>query len=69
LKSELDDYRRRIIRGETEIIVAAGRTYTGQLWVLNGSSHEIESNHIFSTEGLLIWIFSQKILMKKRLRE
>gem|GEM_PF-1002820 len=38
--------------GETEIIVAAGRTYTGQLWVLNGSSHEIESNHIFSTEGL-----------------
>lgn len=38
--------------GKTEIIVAAGRTYTGQIWILDGSSHEIESNHIFSTEDL-----------------
>ena len=38
--------------GDTEIITAAGRTYTGQIWIINGASHEIESSHIFSSEDM-----------------
>jgi hypothetical protein len=36
--------------GETEIIVAAGRTYTGQLWIINGSTREIEATNIFYSQ-------------------
>jgi hypothetical protein len=38
--------------GETEIIIAAGRTYTGRIWIINGHTYEIESDHIFGTEDL-----------------
>lgn len=36
--------------GGTEIIVAAGRTYTGKIWIINGQTYEIESSYIFNVE-------------------
>ncbi|MCB2221390.1 MAG: T9SS type A sorting domain-containing protein [Bacteroidetes bacterium] len=37
---------------QTEIIVASGQTYTGRIWIINGATHQIESDHIFSTEDI-----------------
>lgn len=38
--------------GQTEIIVAAGQTYTGKIWVIDGSTYEIESEHYFGQEDI-----------------
>ncbi|MDD4972105.1 MAG: BACON domain-containing carbohydrate-binding protein [Paludibacter sp.] len=35
--------------GNNEIIIAAGQTYTGEIWIIDGKSHTIKSSHIFST--------------------
>ena len=38
--------------GQKEIIVAAGETYTGQIWIVNGITKTIESTHIFNSEDI-----------------
>ncbi len=38
--------------GLNEIIIAAGRTYTGEIWIIDGKNHSIKSSHVFSTEGI-----------------
>ncbi len=38
--------------GNKEIIVAAGQTYTGKIWIVDGITKTIESSHLYSTENL-----------------
>lgn len=38
--------------GDMEIIVAAGETYTGEIWIVDGTTKVIQSSHIFQTEDL-----------------
>lgn len=38
--------------GQNEIIIAAGRTYTGQIWIIDGKNHSIKSSHIFSSDNI-----------------
>jgi hypothetical protein len=38
--------------GKNEIIIAAGRTYTGQIWIIDGKNHSIKSTHIFSSDNI-----------------
>ncbi len=38
--------------GQNEIIIAAGRTYTGQIWIIDGKNHTIKSTHIFSSDNI-----------------
>lgn len=35
--------------GNNEIIIVAGQTYIGEIWIIDGKNHTIKSNHIFST--------------------
>jgi len=35
--------------GNNEIIIGAGQTYTGEIWIVDGKNHTIKSNHIFSS--------------------
>lgn len=37
--------------GKNEIIVATDQLYDGQLWIVNGKTHVIESSHLFDTGG------------------
>ncbi len=38
--------------GQNEIIIAAGKTYTGQIWIIDGKNHSIKSSHIFSSDNI-----------------
>jgi hypothetical protein len=38
--------------GNKEIIVAAGQTYTGKIWIIDGITKTIKSSHLYSTENL-----------------
>ena len=38
--------------GNKEIIVAAGETYTGKIWIVDGVTKQIKSSHLYSTENL-----------------
>ncbi|WP_312768785.1 FG-GAP-like repeat-containing protein [Epilithonimonas sp.] len=38
--------------GQNEIIIAAGQTYTGQIWIIDGKNHTIKSNPIFSSDNI-----------------
>lgn len=38
--------------GKNEIVIGAGQTYTGEIWIIDGKTHTIKSNHIFSTENM-----------------
>lgn len=38
--------------GQNDIIIAAGRTYTARIWVIDGKDYSIKSNRIFSSEDL-----------------
>lgn len=38
--------------GQNEIIIAAGQTYTGQIWIIDGKNHTIKSSHIFSSDNI-----------------
>lgn len=38
--------------GDKEIIVAAGVTYTGKIWIVDGTSKVIQSSHLYQTENL-----------------
>jgi hypothetical protein len=38
--------------GKNEIVIGAGQTYTGEIWIIDGKTHTIKSNHIFSTENI-----------------
>lgn len=38
--------------GKNEIIIAAGQTYTGEIWIIDGKDHTIKSSHIFSSEDI-----------------
>lgn len=38
--------------GNNEIVIGAGQTYTGEIWIIDGKNHTIKSNHIFSSPSL-----------------
>ena len=38
--------------GQTEIIVAAGKLYTGMIWILNGKTRLIESSYTYQNEDM-----------------
>ncbi len=38
--------------GKNEILIAAGQTYTGEIWIIDGKEHTIKSSHIFSSEDV-----------------
>jgi len=38
--------------GVMEIIIAAGRTYTGHIWIIDGITKQIESDYIFDPEDI-----------------
>lgn len=38
--------------GDMEIIVAAGETYTGEIWIVDGTTKVIQSSYIYQTENL-----------------
>jgi hypothetical protein len=38
--------------GDMEIVVAAGQTYTGKIWIIDGTTKAIQSSHLFQTEDL-----------------
>jgi hypothetical protein len=38
--------------GQNEIIIAAGETYTGKIWIIDGKNHSIKSSHLFSSDNI-----------------
>lgn len=38
--------------GKNEILIAAGQTYTGEIWIIDGKEHTIKSSHLFWNENL-----------------
>lgn len=38
--------------GQNEIIIAAGQTYTGEIWIIDGKNHSIKSSNIFSSDNI-----------------
>lgn len=38
--------------GNNEIVIGAGQTYTGEIWIVDGKNHTIKSNHIFSNPSI-----------------
>lgn len=38
--------------GQNEIIIAAGVSYTGKIWIIDGKNHIIKSSHIFTSDNI-----------------
>lgn len=38
--------------GQNEIIIAAGQTYTGKIWIVDGKNHSIKSSNLFTSDDI-----------------